>query len=41
MLPVCVRERMTWEARVLLHLPDGTLAAPFRFETTRRGTPVR
>jgi hypothetical protein len=37
MLPVCVRERMTWEARVLLHWPDGTLAAPFRFETTRRG----
>jgi hypothetical protein len=28
---------MTWEARVLLHLPDGTLAAPFRFETNRRG----
>jgi hypothetical protein len=37
MLPVCVRERMTWEARVLLHLPNGTLAAPFRFDTTRRG----
>ncbi|MGD9299064.1 MAG: hypothetical protein PVG09_05110 [Thiohalocapsa sp.] len=35
MLPVCVRERMTWEARVLLHLPKGTMAAPFRFETTR------
>ena len=37
MLPVCVRERMLWEARILLHLPDGTLAAPFRFPTTRPG----
>ena len=37
MLPVCVRARMTWEARVLLHLPKGTLAAPFRFETARPG----
>jgi hypothetical protein len=37
MLPVCVRDRMTWEARVLIFLEDGTLSAPFRFETTRRG----
>ncbi len=37
MLPVCVRDRMTWEARVLLHQSDGALAAPFRFETTRPG----
>ncbi|MBK1718265.1 hypothetical protein [Thiocystis violacea] len=35
MLPVCVRERMTWEARVLIHTPDGLLAAPFRFDTNR------
>ncbi len=35
MLPICVRDRMTWEARVLLYLPDGILAAPFRFETYR------
>lgn len=35
MLPICVRDRMTWEARVLLYLPDGILAAPFRFETHR------
>jgi hypothetical protein len=40
MLPVCVRERMTWEARVLLRFPDGTMAAPFRFETTRPGAAV-
>ncbi len=35
MLPICVRDRMTWEARVLIYLPDGILAAPFRFETHR------
>ena len=35
MLPICVRDRMTWEARVLLYRPDGILAAPFRFETNR------
>jgi hypothetical protein len=37
MLPVCVRSRMTWEARVLMHLPSGILAAPFRFDTLRSG----
>jgi len=37
MLPVCVRERMTWEARVLLYDPDGLRAAPFRFESLRPG----
>jgi hypothetical protein len=36
MLPVCVRARMGWEAKVLLHTPDGILAAPFRFETISR-----
>jgi hypothetical protein len=34
-LPVCVRERMEWEARVLLETPEGLLAAPFRFATSR------
>jgi hypothetical protein len=34
-LPVCVRLRMDWEARVLLHTPDGIMAAPFRFATHR------
>jgi hypothetical protein len=33
MLPVCVRARMTWEARVLLHTDAGLLAASFRFDT--------
>jgi hypothetical protein len=37
MLPVCVRDRMTWEARVLLQFPQRLLAAPFRFETLRPG----
>lgn len=33
MLPVCVRARMTWEAKVLLHTDAGLMAAPFRFDT--------
>lgn len=37
MLPVCVRDRMTWEARVLLHYADRLLAAPFRFVSARPG----
>lgn len=36
MLPICVRDRMAWEARVLIQTPKGLLAAPFRFETERR-----
>ena len=35
MLPVCVRARMQWEARVMLHTPEGLWVAPFRFETVR------
>ena len=35
MLPVCVRRRMTWEARVLLTTRGGLVAAPFRFDTGR------
>ncbi len=41
MLPICVRDRMNWEARVLLHGPRGLLAAPFRFETSRNGPGAR
>jgi hypothetical protein len=33
MLPVCVRARMTWEAKVLLHTASGLMSAPFRFDT--------
>jgi hypothetical protein len=36
MLPVCVRKRMGWEAKVLLHTPAGILVAPFRFESISR-----
>ena len=32
-LPVCVRNRMTWEVRVLLQTQAGLMAAPFRFDT--------
>lgn len=34
-LPVCVRNRMTWEAKVLVQTPEGLVAAPFRFDTFR------
>lgn len=34
-LPVCVRGRMLWEARVLAHTDQGLLSAPYRFETRR------
>ncbi len=37
MLPVCVRSRMAWEARVLLHTSAGIVAVPYRFETFRPG----
>ena len=35
MLSVCIRERMDWEARVLLYLPGKVLAVPFRFDTIK------
>lgn len=35
MLPVCVRDRMTWEAQVLLYYPQRLLSAPFRFVSER------
>ena len=34
-LSVCILERMTWEATVLVTTRNGVFAAPFRFETTR------
>lgn len=34
-LPVCVRSKMDWEARVLLKTDSGTIMAPFRFFTTK------
>lgn len=35
-LPVCVRSRMVWEAKVLVQTDEGILEAPFRFETVNR-----
>jgi hypothetical protein len=35
MLPVCVRDRMVWEARVMLNTSQGVMVAPFRFDTYR------
>ena len=32
-LPVCVRRRMDWEAKVMLHTQSGIMVAPFRFDT--------
>lgn len=40
MLPVCVRQAMEWEARVLLHTEKGILAAPFLFITVTPGKAV-
>ncbi len=36
-LPVCVRARMEWEARVLVDTGEARVVAPFRFETVRPG----
>lgn len=36
MLPVCVRNRMIWEAKVMLTMDDVVYVAPFRFATTSR-----
>lgn len=34
-IPVCVRSRMEWEARVLVKTDKGLMMAPFRFHTTK------
>jgi len=34
-LPVCVRTKMDWEARVLLQTDHGLIMAPFRFYTLK------
>jgi hypothetical protein len=36
MLPVCVRSRMSWEAKVMLTMADTVYVAPFRFDTISR-----
>ncbi|MDD5395150.1 MAG: hypothetical protein PHE17_19180 [Thiothrix sp.] len=32
-IPVCIRDSMEWEAKVLLHTPNGIIAVPYRFWT--------
>jgi hypothetical protein len=39
-LPVCVRERMTWRALVLVRAKDGLLGVPFEFVTTSARPPA-
>ena len=33
LLPICIRNRMEWEAKVLVETDKGVLAIPYRFET--------
>ena len=37
LLPVCVRDVMEWEAKVLLYTKRGLMVAPFRFSTFKPG----
>ena len=37
MLPVCVRDAMEWEARVLVYTDAGLVSAPYRFITVKPG----
>ena len=37
MLPVCVRMRMQWQARVLMETERGLVSADYRFWTARPG----
>lgn len=38
-LPVCVRYRMDWEAKVLIRTAQGLIAAPFGFSTFKGNPP--
>lgn len=39
-LPVCVRDAMEWEARVLMKTASGLYSAPYRFVTVKPGMAV-
>lgn len=39
-LPICVRDAMEWEARVLVSTRQGLLSVPYRFITVRPGVPL-
>lgn len=34
-IPVCIRNSMEWEARVMLHTPDGIIVVPYRFWSSK------
>jgi hypothetical protein len=36
-LPVCVRDAMEWEAKVLIRIPEGVASVAYRFMTVRPG----
>ncbi len=36
-LPVCIRDAMEWEAKVMVRTDKGIVAAPFRFITIKQG----
>ena len=40
MLPVCVRDAMEWEAKVLISTREGLVSVPYRFITVRPGIPL-
>lgn len=40
-IPVCVRDAMEWEARVLVRTDRGLVAAPFRFITVKPGVSLQ
>jgi hypothetical protein len=35
LLPVCIRQRMDWEAKLMLDTSDGLFIIPYRFETIK------
>ena len=35
-LPICVRNRMDWEAEILLETQQGIIIAPYQFETIKK-----
>ncbi len=40
-IPVCVRDAMEWEARVLVRTDEGLVSAPFRFITVKPGVSLQ
>lgn len=39
-LPICVRDAMEWEAKVLISTPSGLKSVAYRFITVRSGLPL-